>query len=253
MGRLDGKVAIVTGGAKGIGEGCAVVLAREGAKVVIADTDQTHGRAVAERIQHGGGQAFFLRCDVTKPADIQGLVAETVRHFGRLDIIVNNAGTHDGKGIEATDENSWDFLFNLNLRSQFLLVKAALPELKKSKGSVINIGSTVGISGQKSAVAYVPTKAGSIAMTKAMALDLGPFGIRVNCVCPGACDTPLLRQGFRGQPNQDDVLQRIAQEHPLGRIGQPEDIGRAVAFLASEDASFITGVTLPVDGGITLG
>src|SRR5262245_9622424 len=126
MGRLDDKVAIVTGGAKGIGEGCAVVLAREGARVVVADTDQTRGRAVAEQIQHGGGQAYFLRCDVTKNADIQMLVAETVRHFGRLDIIVNNAGTHDGKGIEETDEQSWEFLFNVNLRSQFLLVKAAL-------------------------------------------------------------------------------------------------------------------------------
>jgi NAD(P)-dependent dehydrogenase (short-subunit alcohol dehydrogenase family) len=132
-------------------------------------------------------------------------------------------------------------------------VKAALPELKKSKGAIINVGSTVGVTGQKSAVAYVPTKGGSISMTKAMALDLGPFGIRVNCVCPAVCDTPLLRQWLESQAEKDDILKRMGTEHPLGRIGYPEDIGRAVAFLASEDAAFITGVTLPVDGGFTLG
>src|SRR5947207_15574857 len=121
--------------------------------------------------------------------------------FGRIDIIVNNAGTHDGKGFEQTDEKSWDFLLDLNLKSQFLLVKAALPELKKTKGSIINIGSMVGVIGQRNAAAYVPTKAGVIALTKSMALDLGPYGIRANCVCPGACDTPLLRQWANNQPD----------------------------------------------------
>lgn len=166
---------------------------------------------------------------------------------------MNNAGTHDSKGTEVADEKSWEFLFNLNLKSQFLMVKAALGELKKTKGSVINIGSMVGVNGQKDAVAYVPTKGGSIAMTKAMALDLGQYGIRVNCICPAMCDSPLLRQWLNQQPNKEEILRTSAAKHPLGRIGQPEDIGRAAAFLASQDASFITGVMLPVDGGFTLG
>ena len=253
MGRLDGKVAIVTGGAKGIGQGCAKILAQEGARVAVADLDEKCGEATARLIRDIGGECAFIRCDVTRLADIRSLVKFTVQQYGCIDIIVNNAGTHDSKGMEAADEASWDFQFSLNIKSQFLLVKEALPELKKAKGAVINMGSMVGVIGQKDAVAYVGTKGGIIAMTKAMAIDLGPFGIRVNCVCPGACDTPLLRQWLDAQPNRDEVLHSIESRHPLRRMGQPEDIGRAVAFLASDDASFITGVMLPVEGGITLG
>jgi NAD(P)-dependent dehydrogenase (short-subunit alcohol dehydrogenase family) len=253
MGRLDGKVAIITGAAKGIGEGCARVLASEGARVVVADVDETAGRDTASKIKQNGRQAVFVRCDVTKIADMQGVADATVKRFGRIDTIVNNAGTHDSKGIEAVDEKSWDFLFSLNLRSQFLLVKAALPELKKTKGSIINISSMVGVGGQKDAAAYVPTKSGSIGFTKALALDLGAYGIRVNCVCPAACDTPLLRKWLDAQPNRDEISKWLNEKHPLKRMGQPEDIGKAVAFLASDDASFITGVVLPVDGGFTLG
>lgn len=253
MGRLDGKVAIVTGGAKGIGQGCTKVLAREGASVSLADVDEASARATVTEVEQQGGRAAFIRCDVTKKTDIQALVEATVKRFGRIDIVVNNAGTHDSKGIEAVDETSWDFLFSLNLRSQFLLVKAALPELKKTKGCVVNISSMVGVGGQKDAAAYVPTKSGSIGFTKALALDLGAYGIRVNCVCPAACDTPLFRKWLDVQPNPEEIEKGLNEKHPLQRMGQPEDIGKAVAFLASDDASFITGVVLPVDGGLTLG
>ncbi|MBI2192090.1 MAG: glucose 1-dehydrogenase [Planctomycetes bacterium] len=251
--RLKGKVVIVTGAAMGIGAGCAWASAREGGKVVVADVDRATGTKTAKEIQDSGADALFVRTDVRKTSSVIGLVQATVRRYGRIDGLVNNAGTHNGLGIESLDEEGWDFILDLNLKSMYRTVKAALPELKKSSGTIVNIASMVGIIGQANSAAYTPSKAGVIGFTKATALDLGKHGIRVNAVCPGWVDTPLLQRWLKTQPNPDEIMQKTYAQHPVGRIATPEDIGKAVAFLLSDDAGFITGVPLPVDGGVTLG
>ena len=249
---LSGRVAVVTGAAKGIGRGCAEVLAAAGAHVVVADIDRENGAAVAAAINGQGGSALFVHTDVRNSPAVAVMVAAAVERWGRLDVLVNNAGWHNSKGLLDCTEADWDSILELNLKSVFLCSKAAFPALKETRGAIISIGSMVGLIGQKDSVAYTASKGAIISMTRSLALDVAPYGIRANCICPGVVDTPLLQEYLAMQSNPEQRRQEFAALHPLERIGTPTDIARAVLFLASDAAAFITGTILPVEGGVTL-
>jgi len=250
---LDGKVALVTGAGKGIGKGCAEVLSRHGVRIAVVDIDTAAGPQTAKGIEANGGHAIFLPADVSKAADVQKMVTQLIELFGRLDILINNAGYHISKSIEDTSEEEWDYILNTNLRSVFLCSKYAIPYLRKTRGAILNMSSMVGLVGQRNAGAYSATKGGIIAMTKGMALDFAKDGIRVNCICPGWVETPLVEDWFSQQADPQAAKTYIFGRHPLGRIATPEEVGDAAVFLCSEASSFVTGVTLPLDGGVTLG
>lgn len=251
--RLSGKVAIVTGSSKGIGEGCARVFAREGAHVVVTSRHETEAAATAESIAAAGGSAIPVCVDVSDGVQVERMLEKTLARFGRLDILVNNAGRHLSKNVEKTSEEEWDHIIRTNLKSVFLCSKLAIPHLRKTRGCIINMSSMVGIVGQGNSGAYSATKGGIIAMTKGMALDFAPDGIRVNCICPGWIETPLVNYWFAQQEDEAASRKYIQSVHPLGRIGTIENCGEAALFLAADSASFITGIALPIDGGVTLG
>lgn len=251
--RLENRVAIVTGGSKGIGAGIAGVFCAEGAAVVIASRGREEGGRMAAALQAAQGRAWFVPTDVTDSASIQVMIQATVERFGKLDILVNNAGYHLSKNVEQTSEEEWEFIINTNLRSTFLCSKYAIPHLRQTRGNIINISSMVGLVGQPNAGAYSASKGGQIAMTRGMALDFAADGIRVNALCPGWVQTPLVEDWFSQQEDPEASRKYIFGAHPLGRIGTVEECGKAAAYLASDDAAFVTGITLNLDGGITLG
>ena len=250
--RLKDKVAIITGSSKGIGEGVARAFSREGAKVVITSRNSEEGEKIALELGSKEGNAIYIRTDVKKLGDIKNMIQKTVESFGKIDILVNNAGYYIAKNAEEVTEEEWEFLQDTNLRSTFLCSKYALPYLKETKGNIINISSMAGIQGQMKSAAYAPTKAGQIALAKNIAIDFGKFGVRANSICPGYIRTPLSDDWFAQLKNDGAFMQRILDSHPVGRFGTIEDCGYAAVFLASDEASFITGIALPVDGGVTL-
>jgi NAD(P)-dependent dehydrogenase (short-subunit alcohol dehydrogenase family) len=250
---LTGKVAIVTGAAKGIGLGCARVLGRAGALIGMVDIDAPALNTAVGALGAEGITAMAFAADVSLSDDVHRMVAAVLSRYGRVDIVLNNAGTHDGKSIEQASEADWDRVIATNLKSVFLVNKAALPHLKQTRGAIINMSSMVRLVGQSNAGAYAASKGGIIALTKNMALDFAPYGIRVNCICPGWVETPLVQTWFRLQPDEHAARNYIDSIHPLGRIATPEDVGRAALFLCSEMGAFVTGVALPVDGGVALG
>jgi NAD(P)-dependent dehydrogenase (short-subunit alcohol dehydrogenase family) len=251
--KLQGKVAIITGSSKGIGEGIARVFSAEGAKVVVVSRNEQEGLKMAHELGSEDGRAIYMKTDVTSSESIKELVRITVATFGRLDILVNNAGYHISKNVEETSEEEWEFIMNTNLRSTFLCSKYAIPHLRQTKGNIINISSMVGLVGQPNAGAYSATKGGQISMSKGMAIDFAKDGIRVNVICPGWIQTPLVEDWFSQQADPEGSRQYIYDQHPLGRIGTIEECGRAALYLASEDSAFVTGITLNIDGGVTLG
>lgn len=251
--KLKGKVAIITGSARGIGFGCGRVFAKEGASITVADINEELGPKAVKEFKSLGGDAFFCKTDVSDSKSVQVMIDETIKTYGRLDILINNAGYHISKNVEETSEEEWEYIINTNLRSTFLCSKYAVPHLRKTKGCIISISSMVGLVGQSNAGAYSASKGGQVAMTKGMALDFAKDGIRVNCICPGWVETPLVEDWFSQQKNPDEVRKYVHSIHPLGRIGTTEECGRAALFLATEDSSFITGVALPIDGAVTLG
>ena len=252
--KLSGKVAVVTGSSKGIGEGIARVFSREGAQVVVVCRTESAGVRMAEELGSAENRALFIKTDVTDSGDIQAMIRRTVDHFGRLDILVNNAGYHISKNVEDTSEDEWEFIQSTNLRSTFLCSKYAIPHLRRTKGNIINISSMVGLVGQPNAGAYSATKGGQIAMSRGMAIDFAPDGIRVNVICPGWIQTPLVEDWFGQQEDEAAAREYIYGRHPLGRIGTIEECGKAALFLATnDDSAFVTGITLNIDGGITLG
>ena len=251
--KLKDKVAIVTGSSKGIGEGIARVLAQEGAKVVVTCRTEAAGEKMARELGQDEGRALYIKVDVTQSDQIQAMIRKTVDTFGRLDCMVNNAGYHLSKNAEQTSEEEWEFIQNTNLRSTFLGSKYAIPHLRETAGSIINISSMVGVVGQPNAAAYSATKGGQIAMTKNMAIDFAPDGIRANVICPGWIQTPLVEDWFGQQADPPAARKYIYGQHPLGRIGTIEECGHLAAFLASDEAKFITGARFDIDGGVTLG
>jgi NAD(P)-dependent dehydrogenase (short-subunit alcohol dehydrogenase family) len=248
--RLEHKVALITGGTSGIGEATAALFAREGAKVTITGRDEKRGHAVADKIVSDGGKGIFIRSDVRKEEECRRAVDETLRAFGGLDILFNNAGVfYPHTTVECTEEE-WDLQMDINLKGTFLMSKVALPHMiEKRRGVIINNSSGWGIAGGDAAVAYCASKGGVVLLTKAMAIDHGRQGIRVNCLCPGDVDTPMLPEDARLRGLKwDDYLAGCANR-PLGRIGTTEEIAKAALFLASDDSSFMTGAALVVDGG----
>ncbi|MDE3088916.1 MAG: SDR family oxidoreductase [Chloroflexota bacterium] len=238
----------------GIGEGCARVFARAGAPVVVGARDAVRGEAVAKRIsEEERGDCRFIPCDVTQPEQIKELIEETVRHFGRLDCLINNAGWHPPHyPIDDFSVEDFKNLLQLNLVSYFAACKYALPHLRKTKGSIINMSSLVGAMGQEWAATYVSTKGGITALSKALAVDEARNGVRVNAVLPGVIETPLLRSFIDSKPNPQAVQDALDSWQWTGRYGTMEEVGEACLFLASDGASFITGIELIISGGAEL-
>src|SRR5215471_21434867 len=251
--KLTGQVAIITGGSSGQGRATAMLFAQEGAKVVVGDINHQGAAETAALINRNeGGRALAVKTDVTKGDEVRALVDTALAHYGRLDILINNAGATLFKGIEETSEEDWDRILNTNLKSIFLCCKAAIPVMRKSGGgSIVNIASVAGLMGMPEHFVYCAAKAGAIHLTKSLALDHGRENIRINCICPGGVRTPMLGEVI----NVDDPAQidRIGKQHALGRIAEPEEIARVSLFLCTPDASFMTGAAVTVDGGIAAG
>ncbi|HXE74357.1 MAG TPA: SDR family oxidoreductase [Candidatus Xenobia bacterium] len=252
--KLQGKVAIVTGAGTGIGRACAEALAAEGAAVVLAGRRRQLLEQAAEALRARKGKAQAQECDITRVAHVEALVHRALDEFGGLHVVVNNAGAWMAGSVEETSEEELDHLLAVNLKGTFLVSKAAVPALRQSGGgSVINIGSILSLVGMKRRAAYTATKGAIALLTKAMALDHAAENIRVNCICPGLVDTPLLQNALAQASDPTGELARRIAGIPLGRIGKPEDVGRLAVFLASDDSSWMTGALLPLDGGFTAG
>jgi len=250
MGVLTGKRALITGGASGIGRATALLFAREGAAVAVADVDQPGGEAVVREIVERGGRAIFVPCDVTQAADCERAVAQAVGAVGGLDVLSNNAGIIRRAAVPETSEADWDRVMAVNVKSVFLLSKYAVPAMAQAGGgAIINTASGWGLVGGRKAAAYCASKGAVVLLTKAMALDHGEQNIRVNCICPGDTDTGMLRNEAQqlGEPYERFLVE--SAQRPLKRIGRPEEIAQAALYLASEASSFVTGTALVVDGG----
>lgn len=249
--KLSGKVAIITGASSGIGRATALLFAMEGAKVVVNYShSEDEANEVVERIKEFGGNAIAVKADVSKEADVKKMVDETIRKFKKIDILFNNAGIELQKPITITTEDDWDKVLAVNLKGMFLCSKHAIPYLLENAGVIVNTASAAGLVGTAMLSAYSASKGGVIALTKSLAIELAPK-IRVNCICPGAIDTPMLRRFIDRTPDPAAYEKQLAGLHALGRLGKPEEIAQAALFLASDESSFITGIALPVDGGYT--
>jgi NAD(P)-dependent dehydrogenase (short-subunit alcohol dehydrogenase family) len=250
--RLKNRVAIITGGTSGIGEATAMLLAQEGASLAITGRNQQRGKSVVDRIKQHGGETIFIPTDVSRADDCRRAVDETLRTFGRIDILFNNAGVFYPQTAIECSEREWDEQIDVNLKGTFLMSKFALPAMiAQGHGVIINNSSGWGLVGGDHAVAYCASKGGVVLLTKAMAIDHGRQGIRVNCICPGDVETPMLPADAKMRGLAWDKYLAGCSERPLGRIGTAEEIAKAVLFLASDDSSFMTGAALVVDGGGT--
>lgn len=248
--RLAEKVAIVTAGASGIGRATAELFAREGARVAIGDIDAERGERAAAEIRAGGGEARAVATDVGNAEHVVRLVEETVSSFGRVDVLFSNAAHLQDfhPALDTTDEE-WERALAVGLSGAFRCARAALPHLIERGGAIVFTSSVGALEGFRSYAAYCSAKAGLIGLARSLAIDYGPQGVRVNVVCPGAIDTPVMHKAHE----QPEVLRRVNEKSVLGRMGTADEVARAVLFLASDEASFITGAVLTVDGGWTLG
>ena len=247
---LNDKVALITGGTSGIGRATATLFAREGAAVAITGRNEERGREVVAEIERGGGRAIFVRADVRLAEDCRRAVEETVAAFGRLDVLFNNAGVFVANDTIDCSEEEWDLQVDVSLKGAFLMSKYALPVMiAEGGGSIVNNSSGWGLVGGDRAVAYCAAKGGMVVMTKAMAIDHGPQGVRVNCICPGDTVTPMEHEDAAHRGMTWEAYVASASERPLGRMGDPDEVAMAALFLASDESSFITGAALPVDGG----
>lgn len=250
--RFQNKVAVVTGAALGIGQATATALAQEGAAVVIADLDQKQGEATAKEIQGNGGQALFISANISVEDNVRAMVDRTVSHYGRLDILVNNAGIYIQGDVEQTSLEDWERLIAVNLTGAFLGMKYAVPAMVQNGGGVVvNVASEAGLVGIKGQVAYNVSKAGVIALTRSSAVDLAEKGIRVNSVCPGTTDTPLVKAAVNRAPDPAAARRQLEEVRPLNRLGSPAEIASAILYLASDEAGYATGAILSIDGGYT--
>jgi NAD(P)-dependent dehydrogenase (short-subunit alcohol dehydrogenase family) len=246
---LKGKIALVTGASSGIGRATAAAVAAAGARVALSGRQIGALQMEAERIAGAGGEAFAVAGNLRKEPDRRRIIAETTAHFGGLDILVNAAGTIANGTIENTSLEDWRAMFEINLESVFVLMQLAVPYLEKNKGCIVNVSSVTGIRAFPNVLAYCVSKAGVDQLTRCAALELAPKGIRVNAVDPGVVITNLHRRGGMDEEKYRSFLEHSKTTHPLGRVGQPEDIANVIVFLASDQAGWITGTSVSVDGG----
>ena len=249
--RLKDKVALITGAGSGIGHEAAVLFAREGASVVAVDVNDDGGKETVGEIEEAGGRATFVHADVSRAADVQAMVAAAVKTYGRLNVMFNNAGifpADDGSVLE-TDEKTWDLVLSINLKGVFLGCKYGIPALLESGGgSIVNTASFVALMGSATPqIAYTASKGGVLALTREIAIEFARKGIRVNAICPGPVDTPLLQELFSDPARRDRRLVHI----PMGRLAKPVEVAQAALFLASDESSYVNGMAFTVDGGIT--
>lgn len=248
--RLKNKVAIITGAASGIGKATAFLFAEHGAKVVVADIDIHGGKATTAQIQAEANEAKFIETDVTIVSDTQNVVTQTIEAYGKLDILFNNAGIAMRLPVDELPEEDWHRCIDVNLHGVFLCAKAAIPAMRTNGGgSIINMSSIYGVVGADVRAAYVASKGAVTNLTRGMALDYAEDNIRVNCICPGFVETPLVA----GVIKTPDEYQKFADKHPMRRLGQPEEIAYGALYLASDESAFVTGIALPIDGGYTAG
>ena len=247
-GRVDGKVALVTGGASGIGRATALTFAREGATLVVADMNEEGGQQTVHMITENGGEAIFVQVDVTSASAVEAMISKTVETYGRLDCAHNNAGIPGGGRALTAEyaEDTWHQVIAVNLTGVWLCMKYEIPQmLSQGSGAIVNTASAWGLVGAPGASAYVASKHGVVGLTKTAALEYAQQGIRVNCVCPGVIHTPMTERGL----SDPELRARIIATEPIGRVGTPEEVAEAVVWLCSDATSFVTGHTMTVDGG----
>jgi meso-butanediol dehydrogenase/(S,S)-butanediol dehydrogenase/diacetyl reductase len=248
--RLSNKVAIVTGGGFGMGRGASTLFAAEGAKVVVVDWNETTGKETLSLIESAGGEALFIRADVSRLDEIDVAVSKTLERYGKIDVLFSNAGVNCFKSTLATEESDWQRLMDINLKGSFFFAKAvARPMLDHGGGVILFTSSISGVSGEDDQVAYSATKGGILALVTAMAKDLGRYNIRVNCLVPGPVDTQQFRDWMSSKQDRDRAIAESVDSTILKRIGTPADVANAALFLVSDEASWVTGIAMPVDGG----
>jgi len=253
-GQLEDRVALITGAGSGVGRSTALLFAREGAKVVVADINEGQGHQVTEEIKSAGGRSFFVRADVSHSGDVERMVQSAIGTYGRIDILHNNAGILLVKFLEETTEEEWDRVIDVNLKSIFLAVKYTVPQMKaRRSGTIINTASTGGFIGQYMTPAYIASKGGVVLLTRTLALDYAQYNIRVNCICPGAVDTPMIRQHFEALPDPEKAAEQERKLVPLKRFLEPDEIAHAALYLASDRARGVTGSAIVIDGGTLAG
>jgi NAD(P)-dependent dehydrogenase (short-subunit alcohol dehydrogenase family) len=247
---LHNKVALITGAASGIGRATAQLFAREGAAIAIADLNATAAKSLMDEITSAGGRAIFEPVDVTLTADCRRFVERTLQEFGHIDILFNNAGIIRRATVVDLNEQDWDRVMAVNVKSIYLMSKQVIPAMEQAGGgTIINTASGWGLTGGAKAAVYCASKGAVVLLTKAMAIDHGPQNIRVNCICPGDTDTAMLRTEAQQLGEPGDNFLKEAARRPLGRVGKPEEIAQAALYLASDASSFVTGTALVVDGG----
>ena len=251
--RFEGKVVIITGGGAGIGRACALAFAAEGGSVVIADIDKEAGQAAQREIEDAGGSALFVPCDIADEASVKRLVNAAVARFGGVDVLHNNAGVVRYGTVVEQPVADWDYQLNINLRAAFLTCKYCIPEMqKRGGGAIVNTSSAQAVASQRGVAAYAASKGAIVSFTTTVALDHAGDNIRCNCIAPGSIHTPMLDDAAQrfGPDNPARMITDWGKLHPLGRVGQPDEVAKLVLFLASDDAAFITGAFYRIDGGL---
>jgi NAD(P)-dependent dehydrogenase (short-subunit alcohol dehydrogenase family) len=251
-GRLGGKVALITGGGSGLGRAISILFAKEEARVAVVDIDRVGGEGTVKMIKDFGGDALLIEADVSRSSDVEKAVKIVVQSYGRLDVLVNNAGISSRGSVTELSEGAWNRVIDVNLKGVFLCSKYAIPEmLRVGGGVVINIASVLGLVGGSGEAAYCTSKGGVVALTRAMALDFARQNIRVNCICPGSISTPMFDRVMATTGDYEGALARNSEKIPLRRIAKPEEIASMALYLASDESSYATGSIFTVDGGWT--